>query len=79
MVVRATMVEMTARETLAPSDRAGLPRLWAYCFSLGALRWTQDNRPNRCRVRASQPWPRCTWSTMVGRRSATWVSEFTSG
>ncbi len=79
MVVRATIVVMTARDRLAPNDRAGLPRLLAYCFSFGAFFCTHVSRCRRWRVWASQPWPFWTWSTMVGRRSATRVSEFTSG
>ena len=59
--------------------QGGLAEVVGDVLQLGAFFCTQVSRPNRCRVWASQPWPRCTWSTMVGSRSATWVSELTSG
>ena len=79
MVVRDRMVEKTALPRLAPTLRAGLLRFLAAVSSLGAFFCTQVSRWNRCRVWASQPWPFWSWLTMVGRLSATWVSEFTSG
>ena len=79
MVVRARMVEKHRLAQIGPDGQRRLAEVVGERLQLGRVLLHPGQETEALELWASQPWPFCTWSTMVGRRSATWVRELTSG